>query len=609
MRLSLLALLTCVGLFAQEISSTQIRDAATKAVAIIQKSQANWYKKANCASCHQQVYPALAFQAAREHGIAIDERAAHTDAAAAFSFYSNLARAVEYFNVIDPALGDGYTLVGAQATGLRASAVTAVYARLIATRQEADGHWESIDDRPPQSYSPFTATAIALRAVQFYAHPSQHRDVKTRTANALHWLTTQRPRVTEERVFQLLGSLWAGAGRSTLEEMSLALKGTQEADGGWSSLRGRSSDAYSTGEVLVALHDAVGLNTEDLAWRRGLEYLVKTQRQDGSWYVASRLHPPAPVSPAYFETGHPYGHDQFISIMGDAVAVMSLARALPAVTAISPTLNEAQPAPIEAWAETILFGDATAVKLLLDRGFDPNSTTRSGGLSALTLATPDVGKMKLLLDSGADPNLRTKDRFSPLLVATQYPNAKEAVNLLLDHGGQVRLPKGQGAPMFNAFPIFLAAFSGNSSVIGRLKESGDRLDDRMNVIGMFPVTPLLNIATSFRTSSVAALLDAGVDVDQTDSDGITSLSWAAIANRVDMAKLLIARGADVNHVDRKGMTPLLYAASVDFGDAATVELLIRSGARLDVRNKEGLNALNLARKYNHTHLIASLQLQ
>ena len=114
------------------------------------------------------------------------------------------------------------------------------------------------------------------------------------------------------------------------------------------------------------------------------------------------------------------------------------------------------------------------------------------------------------------------------------------------------------------------------------------------------------LATTHRTATVRALLDAGAKTDEVDDDGITVLSWAAIANRVDMARLLIGRGADVNHVDKKGMTPLLYAASIDFGDSAMVDLLLKSGARSSLRTKEGLTALDLARKYNHTHLLVSL---
>jgi ankyrin repeat protein len=595
------------AMWAGEPSTARIQEAATKAVAIVQKSQKNWHTRQTCFSCHQQVLPALAFQAAREHGIAVDESAAHADAAAAFGYFSNFARAVEYTHIIDPAMDDGYGMLAANSAGVHPSLVTAVYARLLAARQEADGRWETVDERPPQSYSAFTATAISLHAIQIYGHSSQKADIQARAARARSWLLSHQPHATEDRVYQLLGASWAGADQPTLKKLAAALKATQQADGGWNSLDGRSSDAYSTGQVLVALHEAGGVEIQDHAWQRGIAYLLNTQAPDGTWHVASRLHPPAPVSPPYFETGHPYGHDQFISTAGESLAVMALATSLGPAKPNPLVLKEAEPASIEPWAETLLFGGTADVKKLLDGGFDPNSTTQAGGVTALMLAAPDVEKMKLLIDRGANADARANNRFSALLVAAQYPGSVPAMNLLLDHGAKVRLAKGQGAPLFNAFPIMLAAFSGNSEIIARLHKEGDRVDDKMNLIGMFPVTPLLALATMHRTDSVRALLDAGAQVDEADGDGITILSWAAIANRVEMARLLIQRGADVNHVDKKGMTPLLYAASVDFGGPAMVDLLLQSGARTSVRTKEGLTALDLARKYHHTHLVASLE--
>jgi ankyrin repeat protein len=595
------------ALWAGDNSATRIQEAATKAVAIIQKSQKNWYTKQSCFSCHQQVFPALAFRSAREHGIPIDEPAAHADAAAAFGYFSNLARAVEYTHIIDPALSDGYGMIAAHAAGVRPSLVTAVYARLVAARQEADGHWETVDERPPQSYSPFTATAIALRAVQLYGHPSQKADIEARAERARSWLLSHQPHATEERVYQLLGARWAGADQATLQTLAAELKTTQQSDGGWNSLDGRSSDAYSTGQVLLALHEAGGMAITDHAWQRGIAYLLNTQASDGTWHVVSRLHPPAPVSPAYFETGQPYGHDQFISTAGESLAVMALAIALGHATPKPVVLKEAEPAGIEPWAETLLFGGTADVKKLLDGGFDPNSATKAGGLTALMLAAPDVEKMKLLINRGANVDARATNRYSPLLVAAQYPGSGAAMNLLLDNGAKVRLPKGQGAPLFNAFPVMLAAFSGNSEIIARLHKEGDRVDDKMTFLGLAPITPLMEMATSHRTDSVRALLDAGGQVDEADADGITLLSWAAIANRVEMARLLIQRGADVNHVDKKGMTPLLYAASIDFGDSAMIDLLVQSGARTSARTKEGLTALDLARKYQNTHLLASLE--
>src|ERR1700722_19688634 len=162
----------CAG----DVSPARIQDAATKAVAAIQKSQKNWYVKQSCFSCHQQVLPALAFQAAREHGIPVDEQAAHTDVVKTLGFYANLDRAVEYSNIIDPALSDGYGMLAAHAAGLQPTLVTAVYARLLAARQEPDGRWESADERPPEAYSPFTATAVSMMAIQPYARPSQKPD-------------------------------------------------------------------------------------------------------------------------------------------------------------------------------------------------------------------------------------------------------------------------------------------------------------------------------------------------------------------------------------------------------------------------------------------------
>ena len=607
--MKLLIGMMCAGsvVVAGETSTARIQEAATKAIAIIQNSQKNWYARQSCFSCHQQVLPALAFRSAREHGIPVDEPAAHADAAAAFGFYSNLERAVEYSHIIDPSLSDGNGLLGANAAGVRPSLVTAVYARLIAARQEADGHWETIDVRPPQSYSPVTATAISLRAIQLYAHPSQKADIEGRVARARNWLLSRDPRATEERVYQLLGAYWAAADQSSLRKMAAALKAAQQPDGGWSSLDGRASDAYSTGEALYALHEAGGMAVSGETYQRGIDWLLRTQAPDGSWHVTSRLHPPAPVSPPYFETGHPYGHDQFISTMGESMAVMALSAALGPAKPVTLAVHEAEPAGVEPWAETLLFGTTADVKKLLDGGFNPNSVTKSGGVTALMLAAPDMGKMKLLIDRGANADGRAKNRYSALLVTAQYPGSEAPMNFLLDHGAKVRLPKGEGAPLYNAFPIFLAAFSGNSGIIGRLHKEGDRVDDKMNLIGMFPTSPLLEMTGTDLTGSARALLDAGAKADEADGDGISMLSWAAISNRVGMARLLIERGADVNHADKRGMTPLLYAASIDFGDAAMVDLLLKSGARTSARTKEGLTALELARQYKHVHLLASLE--
>lgn len=593
--------------WAGNASPDRIREAATRAITLFQASQKRWYSTQTCDSCHHQFQAALAFQSAREHGIPVDEKIAHADAVKAFN-YTDLDSAVQYNWVIEPAMDDAYELVAANAAGVHPNLVTAVYARLLSARQDTDGSWTSFHQRPPSSYSFFTETALSLHAVQLYSDSTQKSDASLHITRGRSWLGSHKPPDTEARTYQLLGLWWAGADKSELKKLAKGLLATQQPDGGWNSLEGRQSDAYSTSQVLVALNDAGGVPISDRRWQRGIDYLLKTQAADGSWHVVSRLHPPASVSPPYFESGYPYGHDQFLSALAADWAVMTLARALGHGTTIQlPELKDGEPDGVEPWAATLLFGSVDQVRQLADGGFDPNSATRAG-TTALMMAAPDAAKMKLLIDRGANVNARAKTGYSALMVAAQYgESATAAMNLLLDHGAEVRVAAGQRAPMFNATPFFLAAYSGNTEILPRLHEAGDKVDEPMVLIGTSSTNAIAGAVRLGNLAMARKLLDMGVSADELERSGITLLDRAVLGNQVEMAQLLIARGADVNHADRIGFTPLLYAASIDFGDSAMIDLLLKSGARPDVRTKDGLTALDLARNFKHTHLIASLE--
>jgi ankyrin repeat protein/mono/diheme cytochrome c family protein len=80
-----------------------------------------------------------------------------------------------------------------------------------------------------------------------------------------------------------------------------------------------------------------------------------------------------------------------------------------------------------------LYGDATLVRQLLERGTDPNAANVAGA-TALMWAVPDVAKMRLLLEAGADANARSDDHRSPILIASGIVGAADAVRLLLDYG-------------------------------------------------------------------------------------------------------------------------------------------------------------------------------
>jgi len=608
-RLALFVIVSCLPAIAsaQEADPDRVRDAAARALVSIQKAQGPWYttNKQVCASCHHQYQPALAYRVARDHGVPLDEAVARADATKAFDF-SDIDKAIQYSYVIEPAVDDAYRLVAANAAGVKRNLGAAIYARLLISRQNAQGDWDGFHQRPPSSYSRVTMAALGMRAVQVYHHASQKAQADAAVARARTFLESQTPRATEERSYQLLGLRWAGAPRAALQNLARELKGTQRPDGGWNSVNGRDSDAYSTAQALVALHDGGGVAIIDASYQRGIEFLLKTQAADGTWHVTSRLHPPAPLSPPYFDAGYPNGHDQFLSMQGASWAVMALSYALePGRPVEPPALPQTEPSGVEPWVETMIFGTRDEVRKLLDGGLSANAATKSGGTTALMMAAPDVDKMTLLLDRGADVNARANTRYSALMVAAQYQEGDTAINLLLDRGAQVATPATP--PVFNANPFFLASYAGNAKSLKRLLAAGGKLDEAMIAIGTSRTTPMLG-AFKFGDIEVArTLLDLGAPVDFADGNGITMLGRAALNNDLEMARLLISRGANVNVVDKLGMTPLLWASNIDFGDAAMIQLLLGSGAKADVRNKDGLTPLELARKFGHANLIPALE--
>src|SRR5262245_18098746 len=462
--------------------SARLRDAAARNLALFQQSQKRWFDVQRCDSCHHQYQPALAYRASREHGIPFDEAIARADAAKAFT-YADLDRVVQYSWIIEPAVDDAYRLIAADAAGVRPSLSTAVMARLLMARQNRGGDWPSHRQRPPSSYSNVTFTALGVRAIQLYAHPSQKAELAKHVALARQWLQSHRPVDTEERTYTLLGLKWSGGDRAAIAAATRDLLGVQQADGGWASLDGRESDAYSTGQALVALYDGGGVPISDKNWQRGIDWLLKTQAADGSWHTRTRLYPPAPLSPPYYESGLPYGHDQFLSAQGGTWCVMALAYALGSGKKVVPEpLPGVAPQNVAPWAETVLFGTATDVKKLLDAGLDPNAATKSGGTTALMMAVPDAEKMKLLIDRGASVNARSETMYTALMVAAQYgTHSTPAIRLLLEHGADAG--QSQVKPLFNADPLFLAAYVGNAELLPDLPKVGASLNGEMTLIG------------------------------------------------------------------------------------------------------------------------------
>ena len=167
------------------------------------------------------------------------------------------------------------------------------------------------------SHRHFAEIAPALRA------KSAARRVSSGCKRAAGWLIKARPKTIEDRVFHLLGLEMGGrAHRAAIIRKGVrGILAQQRSDGGWAQLPSLASDAYATGQALVALREAGALRATDPAYKRGIAFLLKTQLEDGSWYVKSRAVPFQP----FFESGFPHGHDQWVSMAASNWATMALA--------------------------------------------------------------------------------------------------------------------------------------------------------------------------------------------------------------------------------------------------------------------------------------------
>ena len=300
-----------------------VRAAVQLSVPLLQKADATFLRKSGCVSCHHNSLTAMTVALSRSHGFAVDENLSrsHVDRLGPFleSWRESALRGAGI-----PGLQStvSYILLGAGAAGYRSDPATEAMAYYLKARQQPDGHWRVNAHRPPIESSEFEVTAASLRALQLFHPASQRGEYEQAIRLAASWLATNRAATTEDRAFQLFGLAWAGAEKETIERLAQDLLKEQRPDGGWSPLPMASmqSDAYATGQALVALRDAGVLTVASPAYARGVRFLLNTQLDDGSWHVRTRA---LPVQ-AYFESDFPHGGDQWISAAATNWATMAL---------------------------------------------------------------------------------------------------------------------------------------------------------------------------------------------------------------------------------------------------------------------------------------------
>lgn len=299
---------------------TSAREAITRSLPLLRAASARTMTDGGCGgACHAQPLTAMALDAARARGWT------------AMSSEVESAQSAVLLNAVAPQLLQlregggqpdgmvyGTTLMAAH--GAPSSRATDVIVHYLAAKQRRAGNWTGVGaTRAPMQDGDFSRTAMSIRALSVYATPARAREYKERAARAATWLAAQTPLTTEDRVMQLLGLHWTDADARVRKARLRELQASQRPDGGWAQTPHLASDAYATGQVLYTLRE-LGVPAADAGLQRGAAWLLRTQRDDGSWHVKSRA---MKIQP-YFESGFPYGHDQWISQAATAWAAMGL---------------------------------------------------------------------------------------------------------------------------------------------------------------------------------------------------------------------------------------------------------------------------------------------
>ena len=300
-----------------------IETAILRSIPLLQRTDVTFLRKSGCVSCHNNSLTAMTIASARKNRIDVNEEAARQQLHAIGSYINSWRERVLQGDGIPGQQNTiGYILAGLAAEHYPADAATDALARYLKNTQLPDGRWWNFDGhiRPPIDSSDIQVTAMAIRALQAYAPKTQLATYRLAVRRAGDWLSTTQPRTTEDRAFQLLGLAWTGRHKDAIRKSARELLAQQRPDGGWAQLSSLTSDAYGTGQSLIALKEAGAIDIKDPVYQRGIHFLLTSQMEDGSWFVKSRS---IPIMP-YFESDFPHSHDQFISAAATNWATLAL---------------------------------------------------------------------------------------------------------------------------------------------------------------------------------------------------------------------------------------------------------------------------------------------
>lgn len=212
----------------------------------------------------------------------------------------------------------------------------------------------------------------------------------------------------------------------------------------------------------------------------------------------------------------------------------------------------------------------------------------------------NVEGLKILVAHGANINLSTSQGINAIQMAASH-NSLDAAKYLIE---QKAILKGYNSVYFNA--ISYAALAYHLDMLELLVKGGADVNEVSKETPW--AGPLARLAMAYnpadkklRIKTISKLLDLGADPNVLHAQDMTAIMCAAKLGTndgwkaaVDHCEVLIKSGADVNLANTAGETALMLASEA--GNTKLVTLLIKSGAKVNVVNKVGDSELSYANR-------------
>jgi ankyrin repeat protein len=188
----------------------------------------------------------------------------------------------------------------------------------------------------------------------------------------------------------------------------------------------------------------------------------------------------------------------------------------------------------------------------------------------------EFDKAKELINKGVDVNYKDKNYGStPLILTCQY-NFVDMAKFLIEKGADINLQANNG------YTPLIAAASVSEELTKLLLSKGADIKLKTEDGTSAFITSITGVLSGRVTTAVAKLLlEKGANVNDSitkgSAEGYTALMMAARNNKLELVKFLVKEGADLNLKAKDGNTALSLAKKEK--DEAMVKLLKELGAK------------------------------